>query len=113
MALGASGETGGGLDGAGSADGQEDATVIECRKDAAEFIRSLAEPANMGTDFTAAGAARDFARRFVQGGVVKRRTVTGIATAFEEFTVHVNDAPGASLLVEIVDILSAQEEAIG
>lgn len=53
------GETGGGLDGAGSADGEEDGAVVESGEDFVEVEWSFAEPADVGSDFSAAGAARN------------------------------------------------------
>lgn len=108
-----SSEAGSGLDGAGSADGEEDLAIVESSKNAIEMKWSLAKPADVRPDFAAAGAQRKFGRGFVELRVVERRPRAGIAAAFEELSVHVNDVRGASLFVEIVDILRAEEQTVG
>ncbi len=72
----------------------------------------FAEPADVGANAAAASAARESRGRFVEIGVVKWRFVARIAAAFEEFAMHMKNALGARLLVKIVDILGAEEEAI-
>ena len=106
------GKTCGGLDAAGGADSDEDGTLVECAKNLLEFKRSFAEPADVRADFASAGAAWNFAGRFVKRGVRERREGTGVATALEEFAVHVENAPRARPLVKIVDVLRAQKEPV-
>ena len=108
-----SSEAGSRLDGAGSANGQEHRRIVESSKNEIEMKWSLAKPADVRPDFAVAGAQRKFGRGFVELRVVKRPPRTGIAAAFEELSVHVNDARGASLFVEIVDILRAEEQTAG
>jgi hypothetical protein len=105
-------ETGGGLDGAGCADGQEDRATVEGGKDAIEFEGSFSEPTNVWTDLATAGATGKLSRRFVEGKVFERGKKAGVAATFEKFAVHVEDALRASLFMEIVDVLGAEEEAI-
>jgi len=109
---GMGGKTGGGLDGARGADGEENSALVERGEDFVEMEGSFAEPADVRPDLSSAGAARDFDRGFIKVGVVEGCTGTGVATALEEFAVHVEDAAGAGLLVEIVDILRAEKETI-
>jgi hypothetical protein len=106
------GETGGWLDGAGCADGEENAALVESGEDLVEMEWGFAEPADVGTDFSAAGTMRNFGVGFVEVSVFERRPRTGVAAALEEFSVHVEDTAGAGLLVEIVDILRAEKETI-
>lgn len=110
--LGVCGKTCRGLDGAGSADGKKNSAVIESEKNTIEFEGSFPEPADVRADGSATGAARKFEGRLVEGRIVERRAGAGIATALEKFTMHVNDAAGAGLLVEIVDVLGAEEKTI-
>src|ERR1700741_891103 len=108
-----SSEAGGGLDGAGGANGQEDRRIVESSKNEIEMKGSLAKPADVRPDFAAAGAQRKFARGFVELRVFERRPQAGIAAALEELSGHVNDARGASLFMEIVDILRAEVQTAG
>ena len=108
-----SSEAGGGLDGAGGANGQEDRRIVESSKNEIEMKGSLAKPADVRPDFAAAGAQRKFVRGFVELRVFERRPRARITAAFEKLSVHVNDARGASLFVEIVDILRAEEQTAG
>jgi hypothetical protein len=101
------GKTGGRLDAAGGADRDEDGTIIECAKDLIEIEGSLAKPTDVRADFAPAGAAWNLVGRFVKRGVRERREGTGVATALEEFAVHVENTPRARLLVKIVDVLRA------
>lgn len=106
------GKTGGRLNAAGGADSDEDGTIIECAKNLIEIERSLTKPADVRADFAPAGAAWNLAGRFVKRGVRERREGTGVATALEEFTVHVENALRARLLVKIVDVLRAEKKAV-
>lgn len=106
------GKTGGWFDGAGSTDGEKDSAVIESGKDFVEMKWGFAEPADVRADFSATRAPGNFCRGFVEVGVVERRTGAGIAAAFEELAMHVEDAAGTRLFVEIVDVLGAEKKAI-
>ena len=44
--------------------------------------------------------------------IFERRAGTGLAAGLEEFAVHVDDARRAGLLVEIIDVLRAEVEAV-
>ena len=57
VARGVSGKTGSGLDGAGSADGEEDGATVECGVDVVEIVRHFTEPADMWANLRAAFAA--------------------------------------------------------
>lgn len=110
---GVCGVTGGGLDGAGSADSNKNSALVHSGKTFVKLERSFAEPADVWADFSAARAARNFDRRFVEIDVGEGRKRAGVAAAFEEFAVHVKDAPGPGLLVEIIYVLGAEKETIG
>ena len=107
------GEAGGRFDTAGSPDGQEERRFIESGEDAIEVERGFSKPADVRANFASAGAERKFAWGFVELYVFERQAGAGVAAALEEFAVHVNYALGTSLLMEIVDVLRAQEQATG
>ena len=103
------GETGGRLDGAGSADGEENGALVESGEDFVEMEWSFAKPADVGTDFSAAGTTRNFGGGFVEVGVCEGRAGARVATAFEEFAVHVTNAARSGLFVQVVHVLGAEE----
>ena len=113
MSPGMSREAGSGLDTAGSADGKEERRFFECGKNAFEVEWGFAKPADVRANSAAAGAERKFAWRFVELRVLERRTGAGVAAAFEQFAMHVNDAGGAGLFVEMIDVLGAEKKTIG
>lgn len=107
------GKAGGGLDGAGSADGEEDGGVVESGEDFVEMKRSFAEPADVRADLSAAFVATgNRGGLFVESRIVERWARTRVTAGFEEFAVHMDDMGRAGLFVEIVDILCAEEQAI-
>jgi hypothetical protein len=71
-----------------------------------------AVPADVRANSTAAPTLGRFGWRIVEIRVVKRRAVATVATAFEEFSVHVDDSPRTRLLVKAVYVLGADKEAI-
>ena len=90
-------------------------TCIKLVQDQVHLEWDLTEPADMrpherATDF----ASANFILRSIQTSVVKRGTrATGIAAArLHKPSVHVHDAPRSSLLVQRIDILRAEEEAV-
>ena len=80
--------------------------------DAVHFKRHFSKPADMRTNPPAAVASGRLARRFISVRVFKRRAATGIAAAFEELSVHVDYIFRAGLLVQIIDILRADEQTV-
>jgi hypothetical protein len=74
---------------------------------------SFAEPADVRPDSAAAGAAGNFGGRFVEVDVIEGGKRAGVAPAFEELTVHMEDAAGTGPLVEIVDILGTEKKSTG
>src|SRR5215469_13298381 len=106
-------KAGSGLDTAGSADGQEERGLIEGRENAFEVEWGFAKPADVRANSAAAGAERKLGWRFVELRVLERRTGAGVAAAFEQFAMHVNDASGSGLLVEMIDVLGAEKKTIG
>lgn len=113
MALSVRGETGGRFDGARSADGEKYSAAIECGKNALQVVGNFAEPADVRTNFSAAGTTRKFRSRFVEGSVFERWARARLTAALEEFAVHVVDALGAGFFVKVIDILRAEEKTIG
>ena len=106
-------KAGGGFDSAGRADGKEDRAIVESGKDFAKLERSLAEPADVRANLSAAWTARNFGGGLVESCVFERRAGACVAAGFEELAVHVQDTRRAGLFVEIVDVLRAKEQAVG
>lgn len=101
------------LDGAGSADGEEDGAVVESGVNFVHIVGNFAEPADVRTNLSATFATWESGGRLVvELSVFKGRAGTGIAAGFEEFAVHVNHAGGTAALVKVVDILGAKEQAV-
>jgi len=105
-------ETGGGFDHARRAHGDEILTFVQRTEDAIQFERNLAKPADVRANPTATLAPGKLRWRIVGGRVVKWRSVASIAAAFEQFAVHVDDAHRPCLLVQVVYVLGAEEQAI-
>ncbi len=66
----------------------------------------------MRANLAAALTEGDFGGAFVELKVCKRGSAAGIATALEEFSVHVEDISRSRQFVKIVNVLGAQEEPI-
>lgn len=107
-----SGKVGGGLDGPGSADGEEERSAVEGRENLLEVKGSFAEPADVRANLAAALAAGNAVGLFVELRVFEGREGARVAAGFKKFAVHMDDARRARLFVEIVDVLRAEEEAI-
>ena len=75
-------ETGGGLNGARSANGDKHAAIAESFKNAIEMEWRFTEPANVRANHSPAFAQRESCGRFINTGVVEWRFVAGIAAAF-------------------------------
>ncbi len=85
---------------------------LRARKICVEVEGHFAEPADVRANPAAAFAAWNFGGRVVGAGVVKGRQAAGIATALEQLAVHVDDAGRAAPLVEIIDVLRAEKQAV-
>ena len=109
---GVRGETGGGFDCAGSADRQEDRASVEGSINLIEIVGNFTEPANVGANLRAAFATRNGGGWLVELRVIEGRTGAGFAARFEKFAVHVKHTGRAGELVEIVDVLGAEEEPV-
>jgi len=107
-----SNKAGSGLDHARRSYRHKECALIQCAIDSIQFERHFAEPADVGTNPTAASAPGDFGRRRVEIRVVKCRAAASIATALEKLSVHVNDVFRTRLLVKSVHVLGADEKAI-
>lgn len=105
-------ESRGRVDGARSAHYQQDGREIELTIDLIHGERHLAEPDNIRADGTAAvSAPRQGACSFVELLVSERNAATH-AARLEEAAVHVMNALGAGALMEVIDILCAEEEVV-
>lgn len=101
-------ETGGGIDLARGADGNEEVAGRERGENAVHPIGHLAEPDDVGAE-RAGGAGRAGG----EGSERRLPAVAGIAGGApgrEQLAVHVEEPAGAAALVEIVDILGDDEE---
>ncbi len=79
---------------------------------AVHVVRHLAEPADVGADAPATFAVRNLAGLLVQFVIGECGARATIAAALEELAMHVDEARGSSLLVQIVDVLGNEHEAI-
>jgi hypothetical protein len=103
-------EAGGGIDRARGADGHEQVDSSRSVVDRVQEQRRLAEPDHVrpgGPDRAAGRAGGIGAERF---GVRPGR-VAGMAARDPKFAVHVDHVDAAGLLVQVVDVLGAQEQA--
>ena len=100
------------LDSTGSSYGHEEGARIECLKNQVQVVGHFAEPADVGPNLPAAMAARKVGRQLVGLLVVKWFAIAAIATAFEQFAVHVNHVLGTSLFVQAVHILRAEKQTV-
>src|ERR1700757_338651 len=83
-------KAGGWLDHARRAHSHQDRAFIEGTEDAIQLERHLAEPADVRSN---PAAALELYGRIVGGSVAERGSAACVATALEEFAVHVDDMP--------------------
>ncbi len=112
MTLNLRDETGSRFDHSGGSHSHIDRALIECVAYALQFERDLAKPADVGPNQSAALASGEFRRRLIGVRVAKGWTGAGVAAALEQFAMHVHDLLRPSLLVQIVDVLGAQKQAV-
>ena len=106
-------EVGGGVDRAGSADNKHEGGAVDFALDAVHLDGNLAEEDDVGAEARSADAVGDFVESAVNGMVLDGRPTTFLRAArFGEFSVHVKEADRACTLVEVVDVLRAEEEAV-
>ncbi len=101
----------GGIDVAGGSYDEEGGGAVEFGVDFVHGEGDFAEPNDVGAD----GVGTDFAGGeggFVEGLVGEGMVAAG-AAGLEELAVHVVDVAGAGALVEVVDVLGAEVEAVG
>jgi len=92
-------------------DSHEDRAFIQYAEDAIQLEWHFAEPADMRANPAAAIAPGKFGWRIVGVRVTKRRSAASVTAALEEFPMHVNSALRSSLLVKVIHVLRAEEEA--
>jgi hypothetical protein len=103
----------GGLDGAGGTDDEHKRGLIDLLLDTIHFERNYAEEDDVRAKAGAAGATRNFVEGVVDGVVFGGwAAASGFAAGFGEFTMHVDEAGGTGALVEVVDVLGAEEETV-
>jgi hypothetical protein len=107
-----SNEASGWLNYARCADSHEDRAFVQSAEDAIQLERHFAEPADVRANPSPAVAPGKLGWRIVGVGVAERRSGATIAAAFEEFAVHVDDIPRPCLLVQVIHVLRAEEQAI-
>jgi hypothetical protein len=90
----------------------EDRAFVQCAEDAIHLEGQFAEPADMRSNPAAAVAARKLGWRIIGVCVVKGRSAAPLAAAPEEFPVHVDNALRSRLLVKVVHVLGAEEQAL-
>jgi hypothetical protein len=67
----------------------------------------------MGTEAASAGAATYVGEARVEGPVFDRRpAAVALAVGLHEFAVHMEETAGAGALVEVVDVLRTEKEAV-
>jgi len=106
------GETSCGFDHPRRAHGYEDRAFVECAEDSIQLERHFAKPADVRSNSTSAVAAGKLGWKIVGGRVVKWCSGASIAAALKQFAVHVDDAHRPCLLVQVVHVLGAEEQAI-
>jgi hypothetical protein len=105
-------EARGRLDHARRAHSHEHSAFVQSAEDAIQLERYFAKPADVWTNPAAALALGKLCRGIVGVCVAERQSAARVAAALEKLAVHVDDALRACLLVQIVYILGAEEEAI-
>jgi len=106
-------EVRGGIDGAGGADDEHDGYAIDLALNAVHFEGNLAEEDDVRAEARTALAARDFVEGAIDGVVGDGRAAAlRFAAGLCEFAMHVDEARRAGALVEVVDVLRAEEEAV-
>jgi hypothetical protein len=90
----------------------EDCAFVHSAEDAIQLERHFAEPADVRANPAAAVASGNLRWRIVGGRVVKWRSGASIAAAFEKLPVHMDDANRPSLLMKVIHVLRAEEQAI-
>jgi hypothetical protein len=94
------------------ADSHEERTFLESTEDSIQIERLFAKPANMRAYPAAAFAPGKVGCRVIDARIAKWRSSAPIAAALKKLAVHVDDIHRPCLLVQVVYILRAEEEAI-
>ena len=105
-------ESRGGIDRARRADNDQDRGAIELAVDTFHVERDFPEPDDVRTNGSAAlWACGKVGRGFVER-CVREGHIAVHASRLKEGSVHVMDAAGTSALVEVIDVLGAEIEAV-
>jgi len=105
-------EASGGIHGAGGAYDEKDGCTIELAVDGVHVEGDFAEPDDVGADWgSALTAFRKGLGGFVEG-CVGEGLIAASAAGLEERAVHVVDALGPGALVQVIDVLGAEVEAV-
>jgi hypothetical protein len=106
-------EAGGGVDGAGGTDDEHQRGFVDLFADAVHLVGNFTEEDDVGAEAASAGAAAYLGEARVEGVVWNgRRAAVALAVCLVKFAMHVEKAVGAGALVEVVDVLCAEEEAV-
>jgi hypothetical protein len=106
-------ETGGGVDGAGSADDKHQGCFVDLFADAVHLVGNFSEEDDVGAEAASATAATYFREAGVEGVIWNGRlAAVALAMGLVELAMHVEEVDGAGALVEVVHILRAEEEAV-
>ena len=87
----------------------EHGALLQRPENLVQLERHFAEPTDVGTNATAACAARKPGRRLINIVVFKWRPATGVAAALEKLAMHVNDMLRSRLFVQMVYVLGAEK----
>jgi hypothetical protein len=99
------------LDHARRAYSHEDRAFVHSAEDAIQLERYFAEPTDVRTNSSAALTPGYLGWRIVGVRVAEGCAAARVAATLKEFPVHVDDALRSSLLVKVIHILGAKEEA--
>ncbi len=113
MLAGLVNEAGGGIDGAGGAYDEHERSLIDLALDAIHAEWDFSEEDDVRAEKSAAGAATNVGEDAVDGMVFYGwAAATVFAAGLGEFSVHMEEANGAGALVQVVNVLRAEEEAV-
>jgi len=104
-------EAGGGVYGARCSHDEQNGSAVEFAIDGFEIEGNLAEPDDVGANRGSAVLTSGQGGSFVDG-IVLECDLAASASGLKEGSVHVVNAVGAGALVEVIDVLGAEIEAI-
>ncbi len=102
-----------GINRAGGADDDHQVCIADLALYAAHFKRHFSEENDVRAQAAAAGAMRHFVQAGVNGAVLNRRAAAlALAAGFGKLAVHVVQPHRAGALMQVVDVLRAEEKAV-